>query len=347
MADEIPEIRYPMEAQVGRVDPCGSAKEATAVEFPISQSLAGVSMRLKPGALRELHWHANAAEWGYVFSGRCRTTIIDPQGCRETLDFGPGDVWYFPRGHGHSIQGLGPGECHFLLVFDNGYFSEFATFSLSDWIAQTPPDVLAKNLGVPSETFARFPKKEVYIAVGPVPPPLAESPGIEHAPPLTHKYRLMAQEPRTYPGGTLRLVSSREFPISATMTGALMTLKPGALRELHWHPNADEWQYFIAGRARMTVFGSKGRARTAEFGPGDVGFAPRGYGHYIENIGTDECRMLLMFNSGAYEEISFSGWLASNPRALVATNFGVPESVIAGFPTKEVFIAGPGRPAAS
>lgn len=336
-----------MEAQPGRIDPGGSAKEATAVEFPISKSLAGVSMRLKPGALRELHWHANAAEWGYVFSGRCRTTIIDPEGCRETNDFGPGDVWYFPRGHGHSIQGVGPGECHFLLVFDNGYFSEFATFSLSDWIAQTPPEVLAKNLGVPAESFARFPKKEVYIAVGPLPPPLTDQPGSEHPPPLTHKYRLMAQEPRNFPGGTLRLVSSKEFPISATMTGALMTLKPGALRELHWHPNADEWQYFISGRARMTVFGSKGRARTAEFGPGDVGFAPQGYGHYIENIGPDECRMLLMFNSGTYAEVSLSGWLASNPRSLVATNFGVREDVIAQFPTKEVFIAGPGRPAAS
>src|SRR5262249_370575 len=278
MNDEIPEIRYPLGDQTGRVEAGGSAKEASAAEFPISQSIAGVYMKLAPGALRELHWHANAAEWAYVFSGRCRTTIIDPQGHREILDFGPGDVWYFPRGHGHSIQGLGPGDCSFLLVFDNGHFSEFATFSISDWIACTPADVLAKNLGMPASTFASFPKKEVYFAVGPVPPALPAEPaaGSELAPSLTHRYRLLARAPLLFDGGTLRRISAKEFPISTTITGALMTLHPGALRELHWHPNADEWQYFIAGRARMTVFGSKGRARTAEFGPGDVGFAPQG-----------------------------------------------------------------------
>lgn len=342
MDSDIPDIRFAMEAQTGRVEAGGWAKEATAVQFPISQSIAGVSMALKPGALRELHWHANAAEWGFVFKGRCRTTIIDPQGRRETNNFGPGDIWYFPRGHGHSIQGLGPDDCHFLLVFDNGHFSEFATFSLSDWLAQTPPDVLAKNLGLPAAAFRDFPKKEVYIATGPVPPATPEQPptGSENAPPLTHRFHLEGQAPRVYPGGLLHMASSAEFPLSTTMTGALMKLKRGGLRELHWHPNADEWQYYISGRARMTVFGSRGRARTAEYGPGDVGFAPQGYGHYIENIGADECRLLIVFNSGTYEEISLSEWLLSNPRALVAQNFGVPEGLVSKLPAKQVFISG-------
>ena len=115
--------------------------EATLAEFKPSEHIAGVSMRLKPGALRELHWHANAAEWAYVLSGRCRVTTIDPQGHSEIADFNPGDVWYFPRGHGHSIQGLGPQDCSFLLVFDNGYFSEFGTFSITD-----PVHCLAQHL---------------------------------------------------------------------------------------------------------------------------------------------------------------------------------------------------------
>ena len=60
-----------------------------------------------------------------------------------------------------------------MLVFDNGYFSEFGTFSITDWIGHTPRDVLAKTFGVPAETFASFPKDEVYIAKGPVPPAVA------------------------------------------------------------------------------------------------------------------------------------------------------------------------------
>ena len=109
-------------------------------------------MTLEPGALRELHWHANAAEWAYVIDGRCRVTTIDPNNQCEIVDFGPGDVWYFPRGHGHSIQGIGPGTCTFILVFDNGYFSEFGTFSISDWVG------LGTNFKVPESVFAKFPQ---------------------------------------------------------------------------------------------------------------------------------------------------------------------------------------------
>ena len=245
----------------------GTAKEANVTGFPVSDKLAGVYMTLEPGALRELHWHANAAEWAYVLEGNCRVTTIDPLGQCEIVDFGPGDVWYFPRGHGHSIQGLGPGTCAFLLVFDNGYFSEFGTFSITDWLGHVPAEVLARNFGLPASTFANFPKKEVYIATGPVPPALPQdpAPGSLNEPPLTHRYRLLAAKPETFAGGTLRRVSATEFPISTTMTGALLVIEPGGLRELHWHPHAAEWQYYIKGTGRMTVFGSHGRARTDDF----------------------------------------------------------------------------------
>lgn len=337
----LPAFRFPLEAQKARVEDGGTAREASVAQFPVSKAIAGVSMRLQPGGLRELHWHANAAEWAYVIRGRCRVTVYDPEGRSETADFGPGDVWYFPRGHGHSIQGLGPDECHFILVFDNGSFSEFATFSITDWLAHTPVATLAKDLGVPVAALKGLPRREAYIVKGAVPPalPASPAPGSQHAPRLTHRYALEAQEPRAFGGGTVRIVSAHEFPISTTMTGALMTLEAKALRELHWHPNADEWQYYIAGRARMTVFASGGRAQTVDFGPGDVGYVPQGYGHYIENIGDAACRMLLVFNSGEYQEIGLSGWLASNPPRLVAANLGLPESVVAKFPRRNQFIA--------
>jgi oxalate decarboxylase/phosphoglucose isomerase-like protein (cupin superfamily) len=120
------------------------AEDTLVAAGPEIEKLAGVYMTLEPGGLRELHWHANAAEWAYVIEGRCRVTTIDPQNQCEIVECGPGDVWYFPRGHGHSIQRPGPGTCTFVLVFDNGYFSEFGTFSITDWLGHTPPDVLAK-----------------------------------------------------------------------------------------------------------------------------------------------------------------------------------------------------------
>jgi oxalate decarboxylase len=198
--------------------------------------------------------------------------------------------------------------------------------------------VLARNFGVPASTFATFPKKEVYIATGPVPPPLPEdpAPGSQNEPPLTHKYRLLAAKPEVFAGGTLTRASSAEFPISTTMTGALLVIRPGGMRELHWHPHAAEWQYYIQGSGRMTVFGSHGRARTDEFGVGDVGYVPQGYGHYIENTGSDELQMLAVFNNGTYESINLSAWMAGNPDLLLATNFKQPESVFAKFPKDAV-----------
>ena len=169
-----------------------------------------------------------------------------------------------------------------------------------------------------------------------MPPPLpAEpAPGTLNSGALTHRYRLLAQRPQTFPGGTNRLVSQREFPISATMTGALMRIKPGSLRELHWHPNADEWQYYIAGRARMGVFGSHGRVRSEEFGAGDVGYVPQGYGHYIENSGAQDLELLIVLNDGRYELISLTAWMAANPQLSAGDQFRRAGSHLRGFPDR-------------
>jgi oxalate decarboxylase len=346
----LPSFRYALEQQEPRVGPGGVTRGASAVEFPVSKGIAGVSMRLEPGGMRELHWHANAAEWAYVISGRCRTTVLHPSGDSATDDFGPGDVWYFPRGYGHSIQGLGPGECHFILSFDNGYFSEDHTFSITDWVAHAPRSVVARNLGLSEEDVARFPEGEVYFAKGPVPAlelgeretgPRASATGEQRSLTTTHRYPLMAQAARKFSGGTQRVVSVEEFPISTTMSGAVFELVPGGMREMHWHPNADEWQYYISGNARMTVFMAEGNAETVEFEAGDVGYVPQGSGHYIENTGDDTCEVLITFNSGHYQEIGLTDWLASNPSQLVATNFGVPESLAEHFPRKGRFIVPP------
>jgi oxalate decarboxylase len=335
--EPIAPFKYNIESERGWVGEGGSAKEATVAEFPVSQSIAGVSMRLKPGAIRELHWHALAAEWAYMIEGRCRATVVMPNGQSEIADFGPGDTWYFPRGHGHALQGMGPGEAHFLLGFDNGHFSEYGTFSITDWIATAPPHVVARTLGIPESAVAQFPKKELYIGPGKVPAASIEDlrdPSMQTSQ-FSHKYRLDMQPARVFPGGREYTVSSKEFPIQTTLTAVKMMLQPGALRELHWHPHADEWQFYLRGHARVGVFGSHGRTRTEEFGPNDVGFIQQGYGHYIEQIGNEPTELLILFNSGIYEEISLANWLGGNPVSLLETNFGIPKSLIDQLPRRE------------
>jgi oxalate decarboxylase len=338
---DLPTFKFALEKSQGKVIGQSSGKEATVTQLPISKGIAGVSMRLEPGAMRELHWHATAAEWALVLSGRVRTTVIDPEGCAEVNDFDPGDVWYFPRGHGHMLQCLGDQPCHFILIFDNGYFSEFGTFSITDWIGHTPPALLAKNFGIPVAAFAKFPGEEVYFARGPMPPATAAAPlQGPKPPPLTHRYRLLSRPPhRVFKGGREWRVDSTTFPISRTMTGVVLDLDPGALRELHWHPTADEWQYVVTGRVNVSLFGSHGRYRIEELEQGDVGYIPQGYGHSIENVGTQPARLLIGFNTGIYASIDLSQWIAGNPADVLATNFGQPLELIGRFPRHDVFIA--------
>jgi len=292
--------------------------------------------------MRELHWHATAAEWAFVIEGRVRTTVIDPTGTSETNEFEPGDIWYFPRGHGHMLQSLGNKPAHFILIFDNGYFSEFGTFSISDWIGHTPKALLAKNFNQPESAFDGFPKDEVYFARGAVPPEEmpANLQGPMRSPPDTHKFRMLAQAPRSIQkGGREWRVGAEQFPMSKTVTGVILDLNPGGFRELHWHPNADEWQYVIEGRISVTLFGSHGRFRTETLETGDVAYIPQGYGHSVENLGDKPCRVLIGFNTGHYEAIDLSMWVAGNPAQVLATNFSKPESLFETFPRGRVFIA--------
>lgn len=333
-------FKYDLENSKGWFGPAGSAKEANIEEFPISESMAGVSMRLQPGGLRELHWHAVAAEWAYVIKGNVRTTVIAPNGQAESADFGPGDVWYFPKGHGHALQCLGPEESHFILVFDDGNFSEFGTFSITDWLALTPPAVLARNLGLPQAAYASLPRKEAYIVAGKVPPAIPEAlrNGNPNQNQFPHKFRLGATAPHKFPGGEERIVSSLEFPIQTTLTGVIQDLHPGALREMHWHPNADEWQFYISGKSRVTIFGAHGRTATEELAPGQIAFIKQGFGHFVEQVGEEPTRILILFNSPVYQEISISEWLAANPPSLIADNFGLSAEQVAQLPKRALGI---------
>jgi oxalate decarboxylase family bicupin protein len=117
-------------------------------------------MRLDPGGVPELHWHL-PAEWSYVLYSSARITAVDQDGRGFVKDVKEGDLWYFPSGIRHSIQGLGPDGCEFLLVFDDGKFSEFDTFLITEWMAHTPREVLAKNFGVVPEVFDPIPKEEL------------------------------------------------------------------------------------------------------------------------------------------------------------------------------------------
>lgn len=313
----------------------GWGRQTTIRELPVATTIAGVNMRLTPGGARELHWHTSA-EWAYMIAGKARITAVDENGCTFQDDVSAGDLWNFPAGIPHSIQGLEPDGCEFLLIFDDGSFSEEETFLLTDWFIHTPKDVLAKNFGVPESTFDVLPKKTLWIFQAPVPGSL-DSDRIAGAGPVpkSFSYHMMAQEPIRTKSGTVRIVDSKVFPASSTISAVLVEVEPGGMREMHWHPNADEWQYYLEGQARMTVFASSGSARTFDYQAGDVGAVPKPMGHYVENTGTTTLRFLEVFRTNHYADVSLAQWLAFTPAALVHAHLGFDASALAPVKTEK------------
>src|SRR5262249_24060340 len=187
-----------------------------------------------------------------------------------------------------------------------------------------PREVLAKNFGVPAAAFANLPRDlehTRWILAGQVPGPLAADVVRSSAGPVpvSYSYRLSAQEPIKVAGGQVRIVDSSNFPAASTIAAALVEIEPGGLRELHWHPNTDEWQYYLSGRGRMTVFASGGRARTFDYRAGDVGYVPFAMGHYVENTGDETLRFLEAFRSSRFADVSLTQWMVlTTPRLVQA-----------------------------
>ncbi|SDR34956.1 oxalate decarboxylase [Rhizobiales bacterium GAS191] len=324
----------------------GWAREITTRGLPIATDIAGAHLFLNAGGSREMHWH-NSAEWAYIVDGHCQVTVVDTEATAEVVNLGPGDLWYFPRGHGHAIQTLGPTPCHAILAFDDGLYSEHGTFGMSDWMSRYDALLLSQAFGVSAEAFDRIPKAETYIMQGDVlqldGPQARTAREFDHA--RTHRYPLMAQKPRvSTAGGALYIASAKEFPMSTTLTGIVLKLKRGAMYEPHWHPDASEWHYVLKGRTRVILFATDKRVAAAELTPGDCAYIPRNCAHSIQSIGTEDAEIVGVLDSGAYREISLSDMVAKAPRHLLANNLGVPEDALAKFDEKRRVISGPVSP---
>lgn len=316
----IPNMRWSFADSHIRIEEGGWTRQTTVRELATSKELAGVNMRLEEGVIRELHWHKEA-EWAYVLEGKVRITALDTEGGSFVDDLEKGDLWYFPSGHPHSLQGLSPNGTEFLLIFDDGNFSEESTFLLTDWLAHTPKSVVAENFRLHPEVFKAIPQSEKYIFQGSVPDSIdkeiPKSKGYKKSK-LQFTHKMLAQEPISATGGLARITDSTNFPISKTVAAAHLEIQPGAMREMHWHPRADEWSFFIKGRARVTIFAAEGNARTFDYMAGDVGIVPKNMGHFIENLSDDEpLEVLEIFRADKFEDFSLFQWLGETPRRMV------------------------------
>jgi len=208
---------------------------------------------------------------------------------------------------------------------------------IEEFRVTAPPDVLAANFGMPAETFSKIFMHDLWIFQSSLPGPLAadqdavKSPNGPPPNPFTYS---LAGGPvaKQTKGGMAQIADSHNFKAAATIAAALVTVHPGGMREMHWHPNADEWQYYLKGKGRMTVFNTGPNAMTMDFNAGDIGYVKKNLGHYVENVGDTDLVFIAVFRAPEYQEISLSNWLTHTPPALVAQHLNIDEATIAKWP---------------
>ncbi len=325
----LPNLRFSISDTHMVIKPGGWSREITSRELPVSDTFALVDMNLSPG-VREMHSHQQS-EFGFVMVGGARVTAVDEMGRNFIADCMPGEGWIFPKNIPHSIQGLHEG-CEFLMLFDKGSYSEANTFSISELFSHVPKDVLSANFGCPESAFDDIPRVEVYITDGGDPGTL-ESQTVRSPygfVPNTFKHEIKNVKPVTGDGGSIRILDSRNFPACKTVTCVLVEVEPGAMREIHWHTNNDEFQYYLQGEARMTVFMPGPKARTYNYRAGDAGYVPVGGFHYVQNTGTETLRFLEFFNSDHYSDVSLAQWLANTPKEVVKSILNLSDDFING-----------------
>ena len=284
-------------------------------------------LQLFPGGVRELHWHPLAAEWGFVSEGTCLITLMNNDGQYSNELVPEGSIWYFPKSWGHSIYGQDPDVgCTMILFFDYPQNPTFDDLAISQMISYFPSDVVRENLGVPKDVLETFPKQILIVNTGPKPPQaVPESRNPLPTSPVFAMDDGVCGEAGT--GGYVFQVRQAQFPISATMSGAWMHLDSGALRDIHWHPNADEMQYVLKGTMKVGIYGMGGVNDTFTISAGDVGFVPMGFMHYIEAV-DGPVDLLLTFNSPNWTTQELSTWLSVAPPFIAARSLNTTVEVV-------------------
>jgi oxalate decarboxylase len=315
----------------------GSRTTAGADNFPI---LSGMGMgmlllRLGIGGVREPHWHPNASELSYCIKGQAAMTIFSPGNNHDTFTIKPGEITYVPKGYIHDIQNVGDEEAKFVLAFNNELPQDLGISGSVGWMTNR---VMDATFGIKSSGFFDqldyANKQDVVIAPKPV---FVSSNNYVVSVPNAHKFNLEELPPQIQTaGGSVAMGDANNFPILNGLALYSLKLKPGGIREPHWHPNAAEFDYVINGKARMTIFGPDDKGITFEVGPGQIVFIPPAYFHYIENTDPGNItHFAVFFNSERPEDTGISGALSSYSNEVLAAVYDSEPSFFSRLPKLE------------
>lgn len=151
-------------------------------------------------------------------------------------------------------------------------------------------------------------------------------------------YHWSEQAPYEVPGGSVKILDPTTFPVAENFAAALVTVQPGAMREIHWHTTSPEWNYFLQGSGRITVFQAPESARTFDFTAGSVGYIPQAASHYVENTGTEDLIFLEVLQAKKFTDVSAAQWLALTPKQVVQDHLQVSDQFYNSLPKEKEYI---------
>ena len=155
-----------------------------------------------------------------------------------------------------------------------------------------------------------------------------------------NKFEFEHSKPIEFAGGTLHRATKRNFPALRGLAIQALHLKTGVIREMHVHPNANQLDYCVSGRARVGIIGPEGHKQLFELTVGDISFVPQGYLHWIENLGPEPLHFLVVLSNEEPETIELSEMLAGIPRDILKKTFGFPQELVDHVPERAIVIGG-------
>jgi oxalate decarboxylase len=302
-----------LKKRIQRKLPGGSRLMVNADMCPALKTMALATLILNKGGVREPHWHPNADELIYCVEGRSLITLFSPQNMHDTFTLSKGEAAFFPKGYLHAIENLASGQSSFLLAYDNPRPQDL---DLSQSVASMSPHVLGAVFGAPDAKFKKLKAKDTFISR------LAKPKTVKSSIPNPNKFDLERINPQIdTKGGSARILNCKNFPKLEKLALFSLRIYKNGIREPHWHPNADELNYVISGKARLTILSPDGTKDHFELKVGQGSIIPAGYFHHIENIGKEELHMAVYFGNSNPDDIGLSGALSAYSNETLASVF--------------------------
>ena len=129
--------------------------------------------------------------------------------------------------------------------------------------------------------------------------------------------------------GSIRRLTKDTFPILERISIKRLVIEPGALREPHWHADADELTYCLAGDVLVSILDNADVFGTFTIGAGEMFHVQSGSLHHIENIGDSAAELIVVFSNPSPEDFSLHGSFGAMSDAVLGNTYGLPASDLA------------------